>query len=430
MSVAVPEKPRTFTMVDQWHVSCLWFAYNMMWGALLGIVIPNQVEAIVGAAHKEDWTGRISGLGALVALVITPIAGALSDRCRNPIGRRRPFLLAGILINCFFLLCMAFQGKGSSVWIYILAFAGVQLGCNWWGGPYAGLIPDVVPPEQVGRASGMQAVMTATGFLSGALMAGAIIRPSFYWPIYLIVAAVLFVMLGITWRGVREKPNTRDEPPFNLGRFLRSLWIDPKEHRDFYWVLITRALVTMGSYSIFSFFQFFLGDIIMRRSPAQDSSYLLATIMGLGIPSSIIAGMLSDRIGRKPLVYISGGAMALVCATYAGLSLRSPSSMEVAWIATLVAGGLFGIGNGAYQAVDWALAVDVLPGGEDAAKDMGIWHVALVLPQVVAPVISGLLLSYFKAQSELRMGYTLVFGVAAVWFILGTVFVRQIRGVR
>lgn len=430
MSAAVPEKSRPFTMVDQLYVSCLWFAYNLMWGALLGIIIPAQVQAIVGDAHKEDWTGRINGLGALVALVVTPIAGALSDRSRSPVGRRRPFLLAGIVINCLFLLLMSSFGTGSNVWLFLLAFAGVQFGCNWWGGPYAGLIPDVVPPEQVGRASGMQAVMTATGFLAGALAAGAVIRPNFYWPMYLIVAVLLFVFLGITWAGVRERPNTRQEPPFRLGAFIRSLWIDPKEHRDFYWVLVTRALVTMGSYSIFGFFQFFLGDIIARKNPPQDASYLLAAIMGLGIPSSIIAGMLSDRWGRKPLVYLSGGMMALVCATYVGLSLHSPSSLEVAWIMTLVAGGLFGIGNGAYQAVDWALAVDVLPGGEDAAKDMGIWHVALVLPQVIAPVISGLLLNAFKAHGELRLGYTLVFGTAAVWFILGTIFVRQIRSVR
>jgi hypothetical protein len=60
---------------------------------------------------------------------------------------------------------------------------------------------------------------------------------------------------------------------------------------------------------------------------------------------------------------------------------------------------------------------------------MGIWHVALVLPQMIAPAISGFTLAALKPTS-LALGYTAVFAMAAVWFILGTVFVKQIRGVR
>jgi hypothetical protein len=95
---------------------------------------------------------------------------------------------------------------------------------------------------------------------------------------------------------------------------------------------------------------------------------------------------------------------------------------------TFAVGGLFGLGYGAYQAVDWALAVDVLPDG-GAAKDMGIWHVALVLPQILAPAITGLTLNALKGTS-LLLGYTVVFVMTAVWFTLGTVCVRQIRGAR
>jgi hypothetical protein len=100
---------------------------------------------------------------------------------------------------------------------------------------------------------------------------------------------------------------------------------------------------------------------------------------------------------------------------------------SLGWV--FAVGALFGIGYGAYQAVDWALAVDVLPKGESAAKDMGIWHVSLVLPQVLAPAATGMTLSAFRSTSLLA-GYTTVFILTAVWFVLGTVYVRRIRGVR
>jgi hypothetical protein len=96
---------------------------------------------------------------------------------------------------------------------------------------------------------------------------------------------------------------------------------------------------------------------------------------------------------------------------------------------TFIVAALFGLGYGAYMAVDWALGIDVLPAGESAAKDMGIWHVSMVLPQMIAPAISGVILNAFKSSSLLT-GYTVIFAFAAVWFTLGTVFVRQVRGVR
>jgi len=107
--------------------------------------------------------------------------------------------------------------------------------------------------------------------------------------------------------------------------------------------------------------------------------------------------------------------------------IAAGAAQSLAWI--FAVGAMFGIGYGAYQAVDWALAVDVLPAGDSAAKDMGIWHVALVLPQVLAPALSGVLLASFKPLSLLT-GYTLVFMVAAGWFTLGTVLVSRVRVTR
>jgi MFS family permease len=414
---------RRFTLLDQFFVSCLWLGYNVQWGALLAVVLPAQISAIVGPEKKELYNGLVGPLGALIALAVTPIAGALSDRSRHRSGRRRPFLLVGALINIVFLACMAAFGRGSNIWLFALCYMGIQFGCNWLGGPYAGLIPDVVPADLVGRASGWQALMNAIGTLIGALAAGQLIQGGHFAPIYVLIIVAIAITLSVTVAGVRERPLAGEAAPFELVSFLRSFWIDPKEHRDFYWVLITRAFVTMGVYSVFTFFQYFLKDVIRVPDPEKQSSLLVGIIIAMGIPTSIVSGWLSDRYGRKPLVYLSGGIMAVAATIFIAVAF-SPSLPF-----TFAVAALFGIGNGAYQAVDWAMAVDVLPSGEDAAKDMGIWHVAMVLPQILAPVVTGLTLNALKPTS-LLMGYTVVFIMTAVWFILGTVFVRQIRSVR
>lgn len=424
MAEALPAAPaRRFTTLDQLFVSCFWLAYNIHWGALISIVLPSQIAAIVGDAQKEFYNGIVPAIGAVVSLVITPVAGALSDRSRSRFGRRRPFMLAGTLVNMLFLLLLAPFGPGDNIWLFLLCYMGIQLGNNWSGGPYAGLIPDVVPRSQRGSASGWMGLMTAVGTLIGALAAGQLIQGGSYWPIYTLIIAALVVMLAVTLLGVREQPLQADPGPFALGAFVRSFWLDPQQYRDFYWVLITRAMVTMGIFSVFTFFLFFLQDIIGAPNPAEQASFLVGIIIAAGIPTSIVAGRLSDRHGRKPLVYLSGGLMALATVIFI------PISFFPSLPATFAIGALFGLGYGAYQAVDWALAIDVLPGGEDAAKDMGIWHVAMVLPQIIAPAVTGLTLSALKPTS-LLLGYTAVFALTALWFVLGTVFVRQIRAAR
>jgi Na+/melibiose symporter-like transporter len=415
---------RPFTLVDQLVVSCLWLAYNVQWGALLFIVLPNQIAAIVGEQHKEAWLGTILPVGAAMSMLITPIAGALSDRCRARWGKRRPFLLVGGLINIGFLLACAPFGAGSNVWGFMAMFVGLQFGCNWWGGPYAGLIPDIVPKEKAGQASGFQALNTALGTILGAVLGGMLSRSGSYHNVYFAVAGILGLFLVITLLGVRERPNHAPATPFEIGEFVRSFAINPREHPNFYWVLITRAMICMGVYSISVFFQYFLKDVVKAGDPVAATQNLMVIIIGMGIPTSIVAGQLSDRHGRKPLVYASGAVMAIAVAIFV------PISFFPTVAAAFVVGGLFGIGNGAYQAVDWALAIDVLPNGDDAAKDMGVWHVALVLPQILAPSISGLVLNTLKARATLEIGYTAVFAMATLWFILGTVFVRKVRGVR
>lgn len=402
-------------------LSCFWLAYNFEWGALLPVVLPYQIAALVGESRKELMNGLVPALGAALSLVATPVAGFLSDRSTHAWGRRRPFLALGTGINILFLLLLARIGGTGGIFLFLLATLGVQLGSNTAGGPYAGLIPDVVPEERRGAASGWLALMTALGTLLGVMAAGRLLGPGRYAPIYLLTASVLALFAAITVLGVRERPLAQAPAPLRARAFLSSFLLRGPAYRDFYFVLATRALVTMGIFSVFTFFQFFLRDVVRVPNPALSTSWLIGIIIGAGIPTSLLAGVLSDRFGRKPMVYLSGGTMAAASLLFILVGFR-PSLTAMLWI-----GALFGVGYGAYQAVDWALAIDVIPKGAGAAKDMGIWHVSLVLPQMIAPALTGAVLTLLKPVS-LLLGYTVVFTLTALWFILGTVFVRPIRG--
>lgn len=87
-----------------------------------------------------------------------------------------------------------------------------------------------------------------------------------------------------------------------------------------------------------------------------------------------------------------------------------------------------GIGFGSFQSVDFALVMDVLPEEKDKAKDIAVWHLALILPNALATPVGGLILDYFESVNcKLGLGYIILFVVTTVYFLLSGIFVTRIR---
>jgi len=200
----------------------------------------------------------------------------------------------------------------------------------------------------------------------------------------------------------------------------------PLRDRDFFWVLTTRFFNTFGIWSIAPYIAYFFRDVVHRKDYGFDSSLWLLAVIGGGVIPAVAGGYLSDRLGgrRKLFVYISSGLQAAVSAV---LLFTLVTDLTIVYLL----GVLFGLGFGAYQAVDWALACDVLPDRDNAAaKDMALFHVSFTLPQVFGPALAGQLLYHLNQSPGGNFGYRVVFATAAIWFVLSLVFVRQIKGVR
>ena len=70
---------------------------------------------------------------------------------------------------------------------------------------------------------------------------------------------------------------------------------------------------------------------------------------------------------------------------------------------------------------------EVLPDNASAGKDMGIWNVSMVLPQIVGPAATGWTLSWMKTLAGLGPAYVMSFAVAAVWLVLAASLVSRIK---
>jgi len=414
-----------FSVADQIAVSLLWFALFANWLTMVPVIIPDQIALILGpdAAAKEGISGSILAIGAFMALVMAPLAGALSDRVRNARGRRRPFLIAGMTGTCVGLALLVPFGAGSSILLYAFAILNLQFWWNWACGPYAGLIPDVVPATDQASASAWMNIMSILGTFAGNAIAVALYVHG--QPAAAIAGLIVLniVCLAVTVKRVRESP-ALGGGSFALGPFLRSFWLPPALHPNFYRVLVTRLFANLGVWSMMAFLLFYLQDVVGVAEPARMLPIVLGIGALLGIPASLFAAWLTSRYGIVAIVKLTSWMMAGAAIAYVLIAL-SPYLALMAIVALVYFSGW-----GAYQAVDWALALRVLPKSEAAGKDMGIWHVALVLPQILGPASTGWIITGAKLAVSARFAYTLAFAIAALWFSLSAVMIGRVRLVR
>jgi len=108
-SGAAPQ--RHVSLFEQININAFWIANNFHWQALLAIVIPSMVVKFLGDANKDVNLALVVIWGTLVAVVVNPLIGAISDYATFRMGRRRPFLIAGTVFNVVVLVLFAFAPR-------------------------------------------------------------------------------------------------------------------------------------------------------------------------------------------------------------------------------------------------------------------------------------------------------------------------------
>jgi MFS family permease len=364
----------------------------------------------IDEANKEAILSLVTGCGAAVSLVANPLFGALSDRTTSRFGRRSPWVLAGAILATAALLALS---GATAVALMVLFWCLVQLGANAAYAAITAAVPDRVPVLQRGGVGGLAAMGQTVGILIGAVF-GAVVSGNYMVGYALCAGALIVSILPYLFHRNDPQLPKAERAPFRLGEFVRSFWISPARYPDFAWAWLTRFLVNVCNQMTIVYLLFFLRDVLKHDDPALGVLTLTGIYAVMVMITAVLAGPWSDRLGRrKPFVIGSSGIIAA-----AGLTM----AFFPVWGGALVGAGILGVGFGAYLAVDFALLTQVLPVAADRGKDMGIINVANSLPQVFAPVLAFLAVTYFG-------GYLTLFITAAIIGLLGAVFVVKIKGV-
>jgi MFS family permease len=390
----------------------LLFAANLgLWMAFftpIQVLLPEQIDDLV-TSGKETWLGVVTGIGALVAIIVNPIAGALSDRTRprafgRRFGRRHVWTAGGGILAVISLFGLA---GAPSLLTVTLWWAGAQVGLNIMLATLTAAVPDRVPVAQRGLVSGWIGMPQALGLVLGAILVTAVVTTT--GPGYSIMAVGLALLVAPF---VLRTP----DDPLGDGPIRRTEWkLDLRGHPDFAWAFGTRFLVMLGNALGTLYLLYFLQDAVKLDDPDTGLLYMILIYTVGMIGTAMLGGYLSDRLGRRKIFVIWSGGLI----TAAALLL----AVFPTWPVSIVSAFLFGAGFGVYLAVDTALITQVLPKATDRAKDLGVINIATAAPQVLGPVLAAPIVTHLG-------GYPALFTLTAVVTLLGAVMVVKIRSVR
>ncbi len=184
-------------------INLFWLGLNIRNQAVGSLFLPYLVDVFARAEVKNTALGGLRTAGLIVAMLVQPAAGLLSDRSTSRFGRRRPFIYVGVLLDLVFLVAIYASWNYLSLVAALLLF---QLSSNISHGPLQGLIPDLVPENQRGISSGLKAIFELLPIiLVGLSIAGLVGQGHLDWAM-LVTGALELVIMLLTMVFVKEEP--------------------------------------------------------------------------------------------------------------------------------------------------------------------------------------------------------------------------------
>ncbi len=372
------------------------------------VLLANQAEAF-NPDRKEAILALATGCGAAVSMISNPLFGALSDRTRSRFGRRVPWIAVGAVVGAVALIILA---GAPSIAAMVIGWCVVQAAVNAMLAAITAVLPDLVPHKQRALVGGFFSLGQTLGILVGVGLAIAFggFRAGY-------VACAIFLVLSVIPYVLRSRDmplaGVRDDS-LGLRAFVRSFWISPREYPDYAWAWGTRFLVNLGNAIATLYLLFYLDDEVGLKDPEGGLFILIALYSVVVAVTAVLAGQMSDRIGKRRIFVVIAGIVIAV----ATLIL----AFFPTWGAGIVAAGILGVGFGAFMAVDIAIITEVLPHAADRGKDLGVINIANAMPQVLAPVIAAPIVTVLG-------GYQVLYVVAAIIGVIGSTAVLRIKSV-
>ena len=385
-------------------INLLWPVYNAYVPIFLqaGRADFDRAAGVSGFALGIGMSNFIMTLDNLAALLILPYVGALSDRTRTRLGRRRPFVLAGAPIAAAAFALLPYLAGGPLVF-FMGAVMLTLLGMDLFRTPLAALLADLAPQSRRSQANGLVNLLAGLGAALG-LLAGAFLFAVSPAAPFVFAAAGMLVTSLLVVASIREPETAAAHDPETPGlrESLRALagGRDPSVLRlllaVFFWFLGFSAIE--ANFTAFAVNAFHIDG---GKAAGLLAFFALAVLVG-----SIPAGLLGALLGRRTCIRV--GIVLFGVFISLGYGIETQGLLRVALLLAGLSWSLIGVNA-------LPLVLDFAPPERDGAYT-GLYFLAYSCAAVVGPVLTGQALTL--AGNNYRLIFLYAPAMVAVAFAL------------
>lgn len=483
-----PDAPGTFNARRTVLLSLSFTTVLLAW-SYFNFKVPLLLEELIPPNPLKDFVkGLIMALDNLVAVLLQPYFGELSDRTGSKLGRRMPYLLVGTLSAAFFFIVLPWVRVFLGFVIVVFCF---DVAMSFYRSVSIAILPDYTPDESRSKASSIQQFIANMGGVVGfaiPIIAGALTGLSSDWERavgFLIVALVMVVLMVLQLCLVKETPTGEKwwqvydhdleidpytfevKKPAQAGTPVvkdRTAKVEvgdaprdpaskspttpvPGEKESIYKEIgtIFRAdeksfpamlLVVFFAYlafaSIEAFFSNF-GQSYLGKAEAVSSTLFLAYSVPM-ILSAPAWGALGQKIGRKKAVKVGFFGIVVAMGVFSfvlvPLSYNPVPAGELE--TTLTTLNWLMMVNLACISMPWMCFIvnsfpiiwSLAPEGRVGAYT-GIYYTFNQLAYTLGPIVMGLILSAFTAWGEYR--YVVMFPAILIMIVASYAFMTKVK---
>lgn len=371
---------------------------------------------------KETITGFVMAADNVLAIVLLPVFGTLSDKVDTRWGKRTPFIVIGTTLAVIFLMLLPFADKTVNLPLFVGALFGALMAMGFYRSPAVALMPDLTPNRLRSKANSIINLMGAIGGVYALIMIKLLVgkgdRPD-YQPLFISVAALMVVAVVVLVLTIREKKIAAQvaEEEARLAKEMEesgqtsnltdtSVVSDsassmPKDvKRSFIFMLMSILFWFMAYNAVTTAFSRYTKVVWKLEGGGFADCLMVATVFA--IISYIPIGIVASKIGRKKTIM---GGIVLMASCF-GMAIFMNEFHPIINIGF----ALIGIGWAAIGVNSYPMIV-AMASGNNIGKFTGTYYTFSMAAQICTPILSGLLLEHISYRT--LFPYALVFSVLA-----------------